>query len=190
MPTWDPNKTKGLTLIELLVVMALVAIVMAMGVSSMASVAVDSQAAESINTLISSLRTARSEAILSYEDPVIVCPSDDGASCNSTDWSDGWLVFVDENGNGANDGNDRLIRVEDAQSDVVTVRGLDTPNNRLIFDSEGMLVRTSAFVVCDNRGDTQARAVVINVSGQTRIATDDSGDGIVDTHLGSVNCNA
>lgn len=155
----------------------------------MARVAVDGQATESINTLVSSLRMARSEAIVSYQDPVVVCPSADGEACNSTNWSDGWIVFVDDNRNGVNDGNDRLVRVAVDLPDRLQIRAVGLNNNRLIFDSEGMLNAAGAFTICDDRGDAAARAVIINASGQTRLGTDDNADGIVNTHLGNVACN-
>lgn len=194
-PSKSPVRYSGLTLIELLVVVAIVAIVMSMGAPTMNQVAANGQATESINNLIASLRSARSEAIVAYQDDVIVCPSRNGTRCNSTDWSDGWIVFVDTNGNKNNDLADRLIRVVTDQPDTLQVRGLDMQNNpiqnnRLEFDSEGMLSSEFTFTICDDRGRDEARAVVINRSGQARIATDDNGDGMVDIPSGNLNCNA
>jgi type IV fimbrial biogenesis protein FimT len=179
---------RGLTLIELIVVLAFVAVIMSMGVSSMVSVTLNSQATETMNDLISSLRTARSEAVTRFQDNVVICGSSDGSSCNSLNWSNGWLVFVDGDGDGDRDSDETILRIYDAPAERIGIFTRDLTNDHLVFDSEGMLVRESAFEVCDDRGPAHARAVVINASGQTRIAVDEDNDGTVDTHLGKVKC--
>lgn len=61
--------------------------------------------------LYSSILLARSEAIKRGEN-VSLCRSANGSQCNPGDnWSDGWLVFYDDNGNRIVDGADQLIRV-------------------------------------------------------------------------------
>lgn len=184
----------GVTMIELIVVVAMLAILATMAAPSMTRVALDGQATESINTLIASLRSARSEAVVGYKSRVIVCISSNGRTCTGgADWSNGWIVFVDKNSNNTMDGQDTLVRVASAQADALTIRAARGDNNasiaRLEFDTEGMLPDISTFTICDKRGSEFARALVINASGQTRIATDDDDNGIVDTHMGNARCS-
>jgi hypothetical protein len=104
-------------------------------------------------------------------------------------------VFVDEPG-GTNqqvDGTERILRVVRFASENTTdprfdIYTLDVTSNRLVFDSEGMTENggSATFMVCDERGVDKAKAVVVNASGQTRLAVDDDGDGgPVDMHDGN-----
>lgn len=110
---------QGLTLVELLVTMALVAILMAAGAPAMQQFLAQRAVVAQADTLVSSLRFTRSEALKTGR-PVTMCLSantDDAAptcAANAPDagWASGWLVFVDENADGDVDDEDQRLRVE------------------------------------------------------------------------------
>jgi len=94
------RRSDGLTLIELLVVFTMVAILVTISLPSFVSFIQGNRVASEVNSMVSSLQLARSEAIKRGE-PVSVCPSSNGASCLGANvWSGGWLVFVDRDANG------------------------------------------------------------------------------------------
>jgi type IV fimbrial biogenesis protein FimT len=86
------RQTQGFTLIELLVTVAMVAVLAAVGVPAYETLIQNSRAAALANGLTTAFGLARSEAV-KRATPVAVCPSSDGATCN-TDWATGWIVRV------------------------------------------------------------------------------------------------
>src|SRR5690606_34707752 len=77
--------------------------------------------ATATNELMSSFALARSEAIRSPGGAAI-CSTEDGTTCGG-DWNDGWMVWIDMDGDGLPDGaNDRVLRhVETNRNLVLTM---------------------------------------------------------------------
>jgi len=107
------NRSHGFTLVELMVTLAIAAIVMALGVPSFQGMMRNNRAATHMNEFTSALNLARSEAVKRGQSASL-CPSSDQAACttiDTTNWTVGWIVFVDTNANDTFDGGDTLIRV-------------------------------------------------------------------------------
>ncbi len=101
----------GFTLVELVIVVAMVAVLASIAVPSFASLIQRNRVAAEINSLVSDLQFARSEAIRRGL-PVSLCTSADGKSCLGTNaWHSGWLVFSDADGSGTMNGPDTGLRV-------------------------------------------------------------------------------
>ncbi len=97
------SHSNGLTLIEMAVTVSIVAIVAAISTPSFISFIQTNRVQSEVNSMVSSLQLARSEAIKRGQ-PVSVCPSSNGSSClGANRWSGGWLVFVDRDANGVVD---------------------------------------------------------------------------------------
>lgn len=127
-----PHRMSGVTLVELMVTIAVAAIIAAIAVPSFQSTIRSNRAATTANELLASLMLARSEAIRNGSSAGI-CPSANGTTC-SNDWSAGWLVWSDTDGNGNLDGTETVIRYSQARNGVQ----LSTVNaNRFIFDRRG-----------------------------------------------------
>ncbi len=127
-----PHRMSGVTLVELMVTVAVLAIVTAIALPSFQSTIRSNRAATAANELLASLMLARSEAIRNGNSAGI-CPSANGTSCNS-DWSSGWLVWSDADGNGNLDGNETIIRYSQARNGIQLSTG---SANRFIFDRRG-----------------------------------------------------
>jgi type IV fimbrial biogenesis protein FimT len=77
-------------------------------VPSLSEVTASNLRANGINELVATLHVARNEAITRNE-TIVVCPSEDGATCAPVAWEAGWIRFVDANGDfGLGDGESLL----------------------------------------------------------------------------------
>lgn len=95
----------GFTLIELIVTISIATILVSIAVPNFTALIRSNQLTSGTNELVSSLILARSEA-LKRSNNVSLCASEDQVTCSGTDFSTGWIVFVDCNAvpNGAIDG--------------------------------------------------------------------------------------
>lgn len=167
-----PSKIKGFSLIELLFVVAILGTLIGLALPGFSDTIEAANTNSQIKVMLTSLNLARSEAIKRGQD-VSVCASDDGLDCDAGNWTNGWIVFVDNNGdaNGATgsvDGGDVILRVFDTLGAGST--GAFTVNmfsyNNLGFSSTG---GTQQFTVTPNSGSvTNTRCIVIGPSGRGR----------------------
>ncbi|MBX3704489.1 MAG: GspH/FimT family pseudopilin [Steroidobacteraceae bacterium] len=100
----------GFTLLELMMAITVLAILLAIAVPTFGSVIRSNRIATATNELVTALTLARSES-MKRGDSVTVCASDDSALCaGSEDWSTGWIVFVDTDGNGSRGAGEPLLQ--------------------------------------------------------------------------------
>jgi len=86
----------GFTLIELMMVMAVIAIVAGISVPSFARIVERQRVEAAALRLATDLALARNTA-LARRQTVVVCPRDADGECQpGSDWSGGWLVFVED----------------------------------------------------------------------------------------------
>ncbi len=170
------NKANGFTLIELLVTVAVVSILLAIGVPELKRMTENNRQVAAINALAGSLNLARSEAIKQAR-TVTVCSSTDGAACsNNTDWTTGWIAFVDQNRDGVVDATDVLVARQGPLGAGLQLRATEFDDNTLIqFLPNGRLPATGdpdgTFVLCDTRTKDASRARAINVNALGRVST-------------------
>ena len=186
------KKHSGFTLIELMVTLSIVSILLTVGLPSLKTFMQGNQLIASTNELVSALHLARTEAI-KLDTSVTICESTNGTSCTgpgTDNWEDGWIVFVDADGNlegtgapCAALGTDCLLRVHDAFTDnQLTVAGVNAGGadiSSFTFNARG-LPRSAAggsqsgtFSLCslDDSGSTlDSRAVILSLSGRARIS--------------------
>jgi type IV fimbrial biogenesis protein FimT len=161
----------GFTLIELIVTVIVGAILAAIAVPAFQSFVMNDRDSAQINSLAYSFNYARSEAVKDdLPGGVTVCPSTGAVCSGTTTWSQGWIVYYTD----ANNTTQILQTVPAlAGSNTVTPSGAATASTGISFLSSGMatgltgsLTQPLHIKVCDPRGASFAREVVVNQLGR------------------------
>ncbi|MEM7279392.1 MAG: GspH/FimT family pseudopilin [Pseudomonadota bacterium] len=182
----------GFTMVEAMIVILVVGVLVTVAAPGFWNLIGNNRLVSEVYGLRAALNNARAEAI-ARNAPVVVCPSTDGAACaNSTDWSTGYIAFVDSDNNSTadpNDPNEELILVETDEQNVDIA--FNTASRLVRFNAQGIALGSEGmFMFCDSRGVESARGLIVNAVGTLRSATDsDPQDGIRDDGTNNVTCN-
>ncbi len=158
----------GFTLIELLILVAVVAILTTVAIPDFSATIRNDRDLSRVNSLLTGLTLARSEAIKTGTD-VSICAGSN-TTCGGSTWASGWIVYYNTLPPGA---ATSIIQVFPAISGNTTF----TSNNsyRFTFQANGMLTPTPlgpvTFTLCDSRGATYARAISLSATGLAEAAT-------------------
>lgn len=87
------ESSSGFTLLELMATLLVLGILLTMAISFGRSMWVENRSTTTVNGLLRALNYSRSEAILRNE-KIIICPSSDQTSCDTTEWSRGQIVLT------------------------------------------------------------------------------------------------
>lgn len=167
------KNNSGFTLIEMMVTVAIVGIFASIALPSFSRLIESNRINTATNELISNLLLARSEA-LKRRNTVTVCTSSDQQSCiDSADFSQGWIVFQDCDGD-----NTTGETVGTCVEDVVKVSdGFDSLYmtnqnvNKVSFGFSGRLAgNTSTFHIGKDE-DNKKKNVVLSRIGRVRSET-------------------
>lgn len=165
------KKNSGFTLLELIIVLALISIVMAFAIPSMQSFSQNDRLTTNINTLIGHLAYARSEAV-TRSAQVVVCASNDGLSCSGS-WSDGWIVYIDADGDNSFTAGEEIIRTNQALEggNTLSATGIGT---QITYDNRGFVNAASigSLQLCDARSGPHGKTVRITTTGRVRLEKD------------------
>ena len=162
------HNSKGFTLIEAMIVMLVAAILLAIAVPAFSSGMSAAHNGVARSTLATTLLDAvRHSALTGVE--VVVCPHASTTQCNgSVDWSGGWIVFADLNGNRSRDANETLVRQAAALEGGVHLRST-VGRTRLVFQPNGGNAGSNVtFTLCDGRGIEKATTLVLANDGRLR----------------------
>lgn len=186
------KRTHGCTIVELILTIAVVAIMISLAVPAFANFVKNSQRTVQTKDLVGTFYMARTEAI-KRKRRVTICKSDSTTSCNNAAaWTDGWIVFVDDDGDGLWDFADanadgvwqsgegeEPLRIKDEAAGALTVTTANASiQNYVSYTGNGrvrLVSGTSQFGVlriCDDRGLDYARGVVVSSTGRVRSTTD------------------
>ena len=164
----------GITAIELLIIIAALGLVLLISIPA-SSVLLEKYRMNAATTdLVEGLNLARSEA-MRRGSTVRVCPSSTGRDCRrDADWSQGWLVFTDGNGDGRAQ-EIELIEFFEGPEAAVRVIALGAVQDAAAFTLTGLLPTgdeqsTGEFVICYDREGSTSRTILIDADGWVRRA--------------------
>jgi len=159
----------GFTLIELMITLSVASILLSVAVPSYRSFVQDSLMITQSNSFYSALALAKSEAI-KRNIRTTICPTTNGTSCiASTTWSNGWIIFVDNNNNKSVDADEQILQVTPAFTGGNT---LTTTTNTVTFRQDGFSPGSAAtFSICDARGSSYSKSIILSNQGRFRTET-------------------
>jgi type IV fimbrial biogenesis protein FimT len=173
--------SSGYTLMELMVTITIAGILLSIAIPNFTSVISSNRLTTYANELVTALNLARSEAIKRGQ-PVTIRHN----GSTSGDWSSGWTVFTDWDGDGTLDvaNADTLLRTYAALPTSFTLRG--TYINYITYQALGTSANGS-FIVCDNsdnnnKPEANTSRLIIVFMGRVRMGLDANNDGIPNTN--------
>jgi type IV fimbrial biogenesis protein FimT len=151
----------GFTLYELMITLLIVGVVLTLGMPNLTAFTQNSRITTTANDLHAAFQVARSEAARAKSN-ITICASDNsmtaGADCQGN-WEDGFIVFVDSNGDIARAGaSETVLRAHPAIANGVN---LVLANNATFFSyastglgrgNVGGAAAVSQVIICDDRG--------------------------------------
>ena len=189
--TTIPKHQRGVTAMELLVVIAIVAVLVTLAAPSFRDQIAAAQIGSAVNTFISDVRFARSEAV-KRGSSVVMCrsnaPTAATPQCNSdigpngNGWVSGWIIFEDRDRtavyNATFDGP--LLRVQTplggSVDSILETGNKAAPSTNFVFTALGrqraLANATSLQFGGSKYSKTQQRMVCVNWTGRARIAGD------------------
>lgn len=165
------KRAAGFTLIELLVTLTVAGILVAAAVPSFRLTFENNRLVTQADDLLGSLMYARSEAI-ELGSVVTVCASTDKLTCNGTNWAAGWIVgYNPADPTGASTPTATVLRIHPSLSGGNTLVSSSGLGTSMAFRSTGMLTGAGGtFSLCDSRGNSYGRSLVVMASGQPRLS--------------------
>jgi type IV fimbrial biogenesis protein FimT len=166
------NRNRGFTLLELMVTVGIAAILISVGVPSFRDVVMDNRMVRDANQFVASINLARSSAVR-YQRNATICTSAnfDAAvpTCAATtDWSNGWIVWVDKDRDGFTDANEILAvqaPIDDTTAFTASTVALFS------FDARGFGASPADnLTMCDGRNGEMGRSIKVNSVGRTNVS--------------------
>jgi len=162
---------------EVMITLSIATILMSVAIPSFQTFTRTNRIAAITNQLSSSFQYARSEAVTRGK-TVTVCKSNDVSDSTPTcvsgaNWQDGWVVFVDDNGDGDLDTGETPLRVSEAINNTVLITTSTTNFANFVRfrpdgQSLGASIATGTLLICTA---PEQRRIVFNAIGRLRIET-------------------
>jgi len=183
----QPNRSRqrGFTFTELFAVVAVAGILAAFALPNMREFIQNNARSTRLNTLVTAMNFARGDAV-SQRRTTSVCASANNATCAGNNQFQSGIVVIT--------GATLLRAFTLTGSASYTFLGTNadaTALSQVSFGPTGRAtgsVGNARFTLCDARGASQARAVVLSATGHPRISTDSNGDGTHDVNGANLTC--
>ena len=161
------NNCFGFTLIEFITVTAIIAILVSLGLPAYHSHMAAQEAHTIPRTLTIHIQKAKSEAVI-YRHNVIICPSHDAQTC-SEDWSNGLIMFLDQNRNRERDPDEKILSATQWNTRYGSLhwKGTLQANNLMFKAGTGLPIASNgSFFYCSEK--TASKKLVLSRMGHVR----------------------
>lgn len=167
----SPRRGNAFSLVEVMVTLAVAGVLLAAAAPGFMAMVYNDRISAEINGLLADVDLARLEAIKRNRD-VVLCRSSDGRHCSrstgpNADWSSGWIVYVNSDGDTKRDPEEPLLQVRSALPQGMSLRFNQWW--RVIYHPNGG-ARNGTFTLCDFRGSKHARALILYYTGRPRVS--------------------
>jgi type IV fimbrial biogenesis protein FimT len=162
--------SKGFTLLELIIIIAILGITMAFAAPGLSTMMANNRISSDASDFAAALQLAKAEAVARVN-RVMVCKKNTTSNgcITSGDWSQGWIVFSDNNANGGVDAGETVLMVHDALDSRITFGGTTGVTDAITFRPAGTssVTTTEALIICDGRGfDDSSRGILVTITGR------------------------
>jgi type IV fimbrial biogenesis protein FimT len=159
------RKDAGFTLIELMTAVAIMAVTLTIGLPTFNSTIQRVRVDTALHLLSTDMAMARNSAVMRHSQ-IVVCPRDPSGGCaDGQDWSRGWMVFGDPDGNHQPDDEHDILRVSEPPSGALLFLPASRPLLRYQSDGRAANSNLTVYVCKDAR---YAGKVVVNNLGRVR----------------------
>lgn len=158
---------RGFTLLDMLIAVTILALVLGIAIPGVTHAVARVKAVSARTALTTALFDAqRNATVLGRQ--VVVCAGDTGGCSGGIDWSDGWIVFIDDDHDRQRGPGERLVRQEPALSPGVGLHGT-LGRSRVVYLPNGSNAGSNAtFTLCDRRGPQDAERLILANGGRLR----------------------
>ena len=171
------HTVRGFTLIELLVALSIGFILLTLS-AGFSDISQRNRLIVAINTLVTDMNYARSEAINSGNE-VVICISRDGIACSEGDnWQQGWIVYHDYDGDRRRDSSETVTRRQNAFANGTSIRYNGRPvDNYIRFQASGSTQYNGTFRFCRRGRSDYQRLLILSNTGRLRSASGNANGG-------------
>jgi type IV fimbrial biogenesis protein FimT len=165
------KNSRGFTLVELMVALAIAAIVLTFGVPSFRDFIMNARITSQANEFVASVQLARSSAVKQQRDASICISTtynNNPPTCTGgTDWTNGWVVWVDQDRDGTLDNSEVLRVTAPFAGDSTLTSGA---RNQFKYAATGLVDNQDTLTLCDSRTQETGRQINIQPSGRVNIS--------------------
>ena len=164
------RRTRGFTLIEAVIAMSALSILAGIALPALHDAGEAARSGVAKGALLESWLGAVSHAAATGSE-VVLCPGDANGCRGGIEWSGGWIVFADLDGDRTRSANETLLKTGDPLPGKVHLRST-VGRTRIVFQPNGGNAGSNVtFTLCDGRGATKATTIVLSNSGGLRAGT-------------------
>jgi type IV fimbrial biogenesis protein FimT len=172
------SRASGFTSGELMMVILISAILMSLALPGFRTMTLNTRRTVVVNGLVTSFSSARAEAARRGGTVAVCGLSASGTGCaNGNNWSYGWMVFADTNGNGAWDTGEpaplQKFLADDPANRQVTLNTYGATTGYVLLQPFNQAGTLATVKVCDRRGTSEARAVTLTATGRAAASDKD-----------------
>ena len=160
-------KSSAFTLLEMITTVSIMAILVSLGIPAFQEYARKQAMSAAVHALHSDLLMGRSHAI--HQDMQVVgCPGSPGQGCTGVnDWSEGWIIFGDDNEDRNLQDDENILRHGQSVPDLLILSSASRTSIR--FYPNGSAPGSNGSIsFCDSGGPEKARKLVISNLGRIR----------------------
>lgn len=158
---------RGFTLIDMLIAVIILGLVLGIAIPGVTHAVARVRSVSARTALTAALFDAHRIATVRGRH-VVVCAGTDTGCSGGTDWSDGWIVFIDDDRDRQLGPKEHVVQREPELPRGVGLHGT-LGRSRVVYQPNGSNAGSNAtFTLCDRRGPQDAERLILANGGRLR----------------------